>query len=75
MALKLYRQSLRPVRSIAKVFMQQLLYSMNVGVDDALFGLTDDEMQLPRNVHDFLQKELKPHVDKIDKQNGWDDMR
>ena len=57
MALKLYRKSLRLVQSIA---MQQ--YSMNVGVDDALFGLTDDEMQLRRNVHNFLQKELKPHV-------------
>ena len=59
MALKLYRKSLRQVQSIA---MQQLSYSMNVGVDDALFGLTDDEMQLRRNVHNFLQKELKPHV-------------
>ena len=57
MALKLYRKSLRLVQSIA---MQQ--YSMNVGVDDALFGLTDDEIQLRRNVHNFLQKELKPHV-------------
>ena len=72
MALKLYRKSLRQVQSIA---MQQLTYSMNVGVDDALFGLTDDEMQLRRNVHNFLQKELKPHVEKIDQHNGWDDMR
>ena len=70
MALKLYRKSPRLVQSIA---MQQ--YSMNVGVDDALFGLTDDEMQLRRNVHNFLQKELKPHVQKIDQHNGWDDMR
>ena len=70
MALKLYRKSLRLVQSFA---MQQ--YSMNVGVDDALFGLTDDEMQLRRNVHNFLQKELKPHVQKIDQHNGWDDMR
>ena len=59
MALKLYRKSLRLVQSIA---IQQLSYSMNVGVDDALFGLTDDEIQLRRNVHNFLQKELKPHV-------------
>ena len=59
MALKLYRKSLRLVQSIA---IQQLSYSMNVGVDDALFGLTDDEMQLRRNVQNFLQKELKPHV-------------
>ena len=72
MALKLYRKSLRQVQSIA---MQQLSYSMNVGVDDALFGLTDDEMQLRRNVHNFLQKELKPHVEKIDQHSGWDDMR
>ena len=72
MALKLYRKSLRLVQSIA---IQQLSYSMNVGVDDALFGLTDDEMQLRRNVHNFLQKELKPHVEKIDQYNGWDDMR
>ena len=71
MALKLYRKSLRLVQSIA---IQQLSYSMNVGVDDALFGLTDDEMQLRRNVHNFLQKELKPHVEKIDQRNGWDDM-
>ena len=42
---------------------------MNVGVDDALFGLNDDEMQLRRNVHDFLQKELKQRVEKIDQQN------
>ena len=72
MALKLYRKSLRLVQSIA---IQQLSYSMNVGVDDALFGLTDDEMQLRRNVHNFLQKELKPHVEKIDQHSGWDDMR
>ena len=52
--------------------MQQLLYSMNVGMDDALFGLNDDEMQLRRNVYDFLQKE--PHVEKIDQQNGWNDL-
>ena len=75
MALKLYRKSPRPLQRIAQVFMQQLSYSMNVGMDDALFGLTDDEMQLRRNVHDFLQKELKPHVEKIDQQNGLDDMR
>ena len=65
MALKLYKKSPRPVRSIVKVFMQQLSYSMNVGVDDTLFGLNDNEMHLRRNVDDFLKKELMPHGEKL----------
>lgn len=45
------------------------------GIDDQLFGLNEDQQQFRQTVYDFCQKELAPHADKIDRDNGWDELR
>lgn len=45
------------------------------GVDDNLFGLTEDQQEFRQVVYDFCQKELAPFAAQIDKDNGWDKMR
>ncbi|XP_057309354.1 isovaleryl-CoA dehydrogenase, mitochondrial-like [Hydractinia symbiolongicarpus] len=45
------------------------------GINDKLYGLTEDQQNFRQTVFDFCQKELAPHADKIDKDNGWDDLR
>lgn len=59
-------------------------------INDAMFGLTEDEIavgfQLPvfeesfhfqfrRSLRQFTDKELSPFADKIDKNDGWDQQR
>ncbi|XP_043209399.1 isovaleryl-CoA dehydrogenase, mitochondrial-like [Amphibalanus amphitrite] len=41
-------------------------------VDDALFGLTEDQQQMRETVRGFVQKELAPFADEIDKKDDWD---
>ena len=45
------------------------------GVDDQLFGLNESQQELRQTVYDFCQKELVPYAEKIDKDNGWDQLR
>eukprot|EP00794_Sanderia_malayensis_P016931 gene16931-18638_t len=45
------------------------------GVDDQLFGLTEEQIQLRETIYNFTQKELAPYADQIDKDNGWPKMR
>eukprot|EP00795_Rhopilema_esculentum_P012855 gene12855-3601_t len=45
------------------------------GVDDVLFGLNEDQIQLRETIYNFAQKELAPYADQIDKENGWPKMR
>jgi len=45
------------------------------GIDDVLFGLTEDQIQLRETIYNFAQKELAPYADQIDKENGWSKMR
>jgi len=45
------------------------------GIDDDLYGLTEDQKELRQTVYDFCQKELTPFADQIDKDNGWDQLR
>ncbi len=44
-------------------------------IDDELFGLTDEQRQLRDTVFTFCQKELAPHADAIDKNNGFPELR
>ena len=45
------------------------------GINDELYGLSEDQKEFRQTVYDFCQKELAPHADKIDKDNGWDNLR
>lgn len=45
------------------------------GVDDQLFGLSESQQELRQTVYDFCLKELVPYAEKIDKDNGWDQLR
>ncbi|XP_065051340.1 isovaleryl-CoA dehydrogenase, mitochondrial-like [Rhopilema esculentum] len=47
----------------------------STGVDDVLYGLTDDQIQLRETIYNFAKKELAPYADKIDKDDGWPKMR
>uniref|UniRef100_A0A8R1I338 Acyl-CoA_dh_N domain-containing protein n=1 Tax=Caenorhabditis japonica TaxID=281687 RepID=A0A8R1I338_CAEJA len=44
-------------------------------IDDTMFGLTEEEIALRQSVRTFVDKELAPFADKIDKDNGWDQLR
>ncbi|CEF67891.1 Isovaleryl Coenzyme A dehydrogenase [Strongyloides ratti] len=44
-------------------------------INDDMFGLTEDQKHLRKTVFDITQKELAPYANKIDKDNGWDDLR
>ncbi|XP_048761927.2 isovaleryl-CoA dehydrogenase, mitochondrial-like isoform X3 [Ostrea edulis] len=44
-------------------------------VNDALFGLTQEQKQLRQTVFQFCQKELAPKADEIDKTNEFKDMK
>uniref|UniRef100_A0A0N4ZG80 Isovaleryl-CoA dehydrogenase, mitochondrial n=1 Tax=Parastrongyloides trichosuri TaxID=131310 RepID=A0A0N4ZG80_PARTI len=44
-------------------------------INDDMFGLNDEQKQLRKSVFELTQKELAPFADKIDKDNGWKDLR
>uniref|UniRef100_A0A1I7UZN4 Isovaleryl-CoA dehydrogenase, mitochondrial n=1 Tax=Caenorhabditis tropicalis TaxID=1561998 RepID=A0A1I7UZN4_9PELO len=44
-------------------------------IDDTMFGLNEDEIALRQSIRQFADKELAPFADKIDKDNGWDQLR
>uniref|UniRef100_A0A0K0DWG8 Isovaleryl-CoA dehydrogenase, mitochondrial n=1 Tax=Strongyloides stercoralis TaxID=6248 RepID=A0A0K0DWG8_STRER len=44
-------------------------------INDDMFGLSEDQKQLRKTVFDISQKELAPYANKIDKDNGWDNLR
>uniref|UniRef100_A0AC35THC3 Acyl-CoA dehydrogenase n=1 Tax=Rhabditophanes sp. KR3021 TaxID=114890 RepID=A0AC35THC3_9BILA len=44
-------------------------------INDTMFGLTEDQQQLRQTVAQLTRTELTPFADKIDKDNGWDDLR
>eukprot|EP01012_Entosiphon_sulcatum_P016847 TRINITY_DN2171_c0_g1_i1.p1 TRINITY_DN2171_c0_g1~~TRINITY_DN2171_c0_g1_i1.p1 ORF type:complete len:419 (+),score=86.66 TRINITY_DN2171_c0_g1_i1:22-1257(+) len=44
-------------------------------VDSVTMSLSADQQQLRDHIHKFCQKELTPFADKIDKDNGWDQLR
>ena len=59
---------------------QQRNFSTNhvlrvAGVDDNLFGLTEEQMEFRQAIHDFCKKELAPYAAQIDRDNGWDQLR
>uniref|UniRef100_A0A0N5BVT0 Isovaleryl-CoA dehydrogenase, mitochondrial n=1 Tax=Strongyloides papillosus TaxID=174720 RepID=A0A0N5BVT0_STREA len=44
-------------------------------IEDDMFGLTEEQKHLRKTVFDITQKELAPYASKIDKDNGWDNLR
>jgi isovaleryl-CoA dehydrogenase len=44
-------------------------------INDTLFGLTEEQIQLRQTVFQFVQKELAPFADQIDKENNFADLR
>ncbi|EDQ88797.1 uncharacterized protein MONBRDRAFT_32617 [Monosiga brevicollis MX1] len=42
---------------------------------DTVSDLTEDQEEMRRTVRDFVNKELAPYADQIDRDNGWDQLR
>lgn len=47
----------------------------SVGVDDKLHGFTKDESKFRETIYSFCQNELTPHAERIDKDDGWANLR
>lgn len=60
---------------IPKNYLNRTSQFCAAGVDDQLFGLNESQQELRQTVYDFCQKELVPYAEKIDKDNGWDQLR
>ncbi|KAI6656292.1 Isovaleryl-CoA dehydrogenase, mitochondrial [Oopsacas minuta] len=46
-----------------------------IEVDDKVSGLTDLQIQLRQSVRAFCTEHLAPYADRIDKDNGWSQLR
>jgi isovaleryl-CoA dehydrogenase len=46
-----------------------------VPVDDVIGGLSPEQIEMRDSVRSFLEKELGPHADEIDRQNDFPQMR
>ena len=44
-------------------------------VDDRLYGLSSDQVELRRTVSKFAQDELAPHAERIDKENNFSELK
>lgn len=44
-------------------------------IDDTVYGLTSDQIQLRETIFNFAQKELAPHAAEIDKQNNFSNLK
>ena len=44
-------------------------------VDDKLYGLNEDQIELRRTVSKFAREELAPHAERIDKENNFVELR
>ncbi|XP_064213109.1 isovaleryl-CoA dehydrogenase, mitochondrial isoform X1 [Tribolium castaneum] len=49
--------------------------SQHYPIDEHIFGLTNEQIQLRETVFNFAQKELAPKANEIDKKNGFSDLR
>ena len=49
--------------------------SHNISIDDELYGLNEEECRFRKTIYEFCQKELSPHAEEIDKNNGWDEQK
>ncbi|GAB1611070.1 isovaleryl-CoA dehydrogenase, mitochondrial-like [Argonauta hians] len=52
-----------------------LRMSSHFPIDDSLFGLSDEQRQLRESVFQFVQKELAPRAQDIDKNNNFPEIR
>ncbi|CAG9855501.1 unnamed protein product [Phyllotreta striolata] len=72
MALNL-RNLLRTKRRISQTVVRGV--SQFYPIDDHIFGLRDEEIQLRDSIFNFVQKELAPIANEIDKTNKFDDFK
>lgn len=76
----IFRHSLKQNSPTVDACLKRKTFSTNskllvAGVDDDLFGLTEEQKEFRQVVYDFCQNELAPHAAQIDKDNGWDRLR
>lgn len=64
---------LRTVSKIKPTQVRQV--SQYYPIDEHIFGLKDEEIQLRESIFNFAQKELSPVANEIDKKNNFDDFR
>lgn len=56
-------------------FLQSRAVSQFFPIDEHIFGLSSEQIQLRETVFNFAQKELAPKANEIDKKNNFDDQR
>ncbi|CAH1133881.1 unnamed protein product [Ceutorhynchus assimilis] len=57
------------------VFLQRREVSQYYPIDEHIFGLTPEQIQLRETIFNLSQKELAPKAYEIDKKNNYDDLR
>lgn len=78
MALMLYPHSTRSFFQISKLVSFKNIscrFASHYPIDEKIFGLNSDQLQLRETVFNFAQKELAPKAAEIDKTNNFADLR
>lgn len=70
---KLQYRSIHSITRSASCYQSHFRHysSSNISVDQAMYGLTDDQLQLQQTVNEWAQRELKPIASQIDKNNEF----
>ncbi|XP_054263049.1 isovaleryl-CoA dehydrogenase, mitochondrial-like [Macrosteles quadrilineatus] len=57
------------------VIIRNVSSSKHYPIDESIFGLSPEQIQLRENIFNFAQKELAPKAAEIDRTNGFSDLR
>ncbi|XP_009860253.2 isovaleryl-CoA dehydrogenase, mitochondrial-like isoform X2 [Ciona intestinalis] len=68
-------ENILSIRKCARTLSPRARYTTTVPIDNELYGFTDDQKQLRASVSKFLQEELTPLADEIDRTNNFPQMR
>jgi isovaleryl-CoA dehydrogenase len=68
-------QLINSSRGVLAAARQQVRCLSHVPVDDIISGLTPEQIEMRHSVRSFLEKELAPYANDIDRQNDFPQMR
>ncbi|XP_054262621.1 isovaleryl-CoA dehydrogenase, mitochondrial-like [Macrosteles quadrilineatus] len=60
---------------LLNVIIRNVSSSKHYPIDESIFGLSPEQIQLRENIFNFAQKELAPKAAEIDRTNGFSDLR
>uniref|UniRef100_A0A1B0GP17 Acyl-CoA dehydrogenase/oxidase N-terminal domain-containing protein n=1 Tax=Phlebotomus papatasi TaxID=29031 RepID=A0A1B0GP17_PHLPP len=58
-------------KPVTRMGFQSLRSMSHYPIDENLYGLSSEQQQLRQTVFNFLQKELAPYAQEIDKENNF----